>query len=150
MERDAGRSETDLARLGRLRRADGACKPLWHIKKKALQGTCFRVCTVQVAEGTGLTSNLLHLKSLILCTSTTGVLDGKESVRSFRFIVGSAAMCGNWLRRFSRAPLNQPPNVLGMKRMTAAPARQIAAPLRSHASGLCFSTAHSQTSEAAM
>jgi hypothetical protein len=50
VERDGGRSETDLAQSASLRRADGPSKPLWHIKKKAPRGTCFRVCTVQVAE----------------------------------------------------------------------------------------------------
>lgn len=63
MERDGGRWETNLAWLGRLRRADGPCKPLWHIKKKAPRGTCFRVCNVQVAEGMGPMSNLLHLST---------------------------------------------------------------------------------------
>ena len=53
MERDGGRSETDLAQSASLRRADGPRKPLWHIKKKAPRGTCFRVCNVQVAEAVG-------------------------------------------------------------------------------------------------
>lgn len=68
MERDGGHSETDLAQSASLRRADGLCKPLWHTKKKAPRGTCFLVCNVQVADGVGLISNLLHLMNiLIIC-----------------------------------------------------------------------------------
>jgi hypothetical protein len=40
--------------------------------------------------------------------------------------------------------------VLGANRMSAAPTKQSTAPLKSQASGRCFSTAQSQTSDAAM
>lgn len=45
---------------------------------------------------------------------------------------------------------DHPPAALGANRMTAAPARQIAAPVRSQVSGRCFSMSHSQRSEAAI
>jgi hypothetical protein len=53
-------------------------------------------------------------------------------------------------RPFSALLVIQLPSVLGAKRMIAAPKTQIAAPVRSHVSGRCFSTAQSQPKDAAM